>query len=50
VAEVSPNSPASAAGLKQGDIIIKIGTTDVATSSDVLGGSPGLLSPATLSR
>ena len=54
VAEVSPNSPASAAGLKQGDIIIKIGTTDVATSSDVLvalrGYSPGNTIPVTVVR
>ncbi len=36
IAQVSANSPASKAGLKQGDIIIKIDNKDVANSSDVL--------------
>jgi serine protease Do len=36
VAQVSANSPASKAGLKQGDIIIKIDSKDVNNSSDLL--------------
>ena len=36
IAQVSTNSPASKAGLKQGDIIIKVGDKDVTNSSDVL--------------
>lgn len=36
VAQVSANSPASQAGLKQGDIIIKVGGTDITNSSDLL--------------
>ncbi len=36
IAQVSANSPASKAGLKQGDIIIKIDGTDVNNSSDLL--------------
>ena len=36
VAQVSANSPASKAGLKQGDIIIKIDNKAVANSSDLL--------------
>ena len=36
IAQVSANSPASKAGLKQGDIIIKIDNKAVANSSDLL--------------
>jgi len=37
VAEVSTNGPAANAGIKQGDIIIKIDGKDVTQASDVLG-------------
>jgi S1-C subfamily serine protease len=36
IAQVSANSPASKAGLKQGDIIIKIDSKDVTNDSDLL--------------
>ena len=35
VTQVAANSPADVAGIRQGDIILKFGTTDIASSDDM---------------